>query len=377
MTTSAKSDSGAIDVTFLKQGQAGQSIKIASELADFIKAAKTSLHIAIYDFRLKDPKVYQLVTGALIDRANAGVEVKIAFYAGKPASTQGTNEGIIEMDMQDFIATGGDPAPADIGDFLKNPPENIDVKGITGQKLMHNKYVIRDQSAVWTGSTNFTDDAWSFQENNVVQIQSPQLSTFYETDFQALWTKGDIAKTGVGDTGTATVNQIKIEVAFAPGEGETVDRLISELIGSAKHRIKVASMVLTSANILGALNQAIRSNQVSEFNGIYDATQMKQVVSQWSKSGKSDDLISTFKDVANHLVGKHSTPYSPTSKHDFMHNKVVVCDDAIVTGSFNFSRSATQNSENMLILHDKAIADQYATYIDQITAHYQKSANQS
>lgn len=369
--TSSTTNGNTINVTFLQEGQAGQALKIATELANFIKAAKSSLHIAIYDFRLKDPKIYQLVTDALIDRANAGVDVKIAFYAGKPASTP--NQGIVEMDMQDFIATGGDPAPADIGDFLKNPPKNINVKGITGQKLMHNKYVIRDRATVWTGSTNFTDDAWSFQENNIVQIQSPALSNSYETDFQDLWTKGDIEKTGVGDTGSVTVNGIRIDFGFAPGEGETVDHLIAQLIKSAKRRIKVASMVLTSANILGALDQAIRSNQVGEFNGIYDATQMEQVVRQWSKSGKSDDLISTFKDVASHLVGKHSTPYSPTSKHDFMHNKVVVCDDAIVTGSFNFSRSATQNSENMLILHDQAIADQYATYIDQITAHYQKS----
>ena len=42
-----------IDVTFLRDGEKGQAVKVAAQLAEFINAAKSSLHIAIYDFRLK------------------------------------------------------------------------------------------------------------------------------------------------------------------------------------------------------------------------------------------------------------------------------------------------------------------------------------
>jgi len=363
----------AINVTFLKDGVPEQALKVASQLAEFINAANSSLHIAIYDFRLKDPKISEPVIKALTDRADAGVEVKVAYYAGKPAGTRGSRK-VVEMDMDQFVAVGGDPAPADIGDFLSNPPKNIQVKGIFGEKLMHNKYIVRDihtgNGTLWTGSTNFTDDAWSFQENNIVQIQSPQLCLFYETDFQELWVKGDIRSTGVGDIGQVRVGQNLVDFAFSPGEGETIDQKISSLISSARQRIKIASMVLTSRAILATLAEAIQFKQVDDFSGIYDATQMKHVVSQWQRSSKSSGISSTFEEVAGHLVGKHSTPYSPTGKHDFMHNKVVVCDDAVVTGSYNFSHSATQNAENMLILHSKTLADQYAKYIDELISQY-------
>lgn len=368
----------AIDVTFLKDGEAGQAAKIANRLAEFISAAQSSLHIAIYDFRLNNSTTHDPVINALIDRANAGVEVKIGYYAGRPAkrTNKDKQSAIVEMDMDQFVAVGGDPAPADIGDFLSNPPSNIQVKGIFGEKLMHNKYIVRDihtgNGTLWTGSANFTDDAWSFQENNILQIQSPELCLFYETDFQELWEKGNIQTTGVGDTGTVNIGQTAVDFAFSPGEGETTDQMISSLISSARRRIKVSSMVLTSRAILATLEEAIQSQQVKDFGGLYDATQMAHTVKLWQKSPKNNGVISTFQEVASHLVGKHSTPYSPTSKHDFMHNKVVVCDDAVVTGSYNFSHSATQNSENMLILHSKALADQYANYIDERTEHYQK-----
>lgn len=368
----------AINLTFLKDGEPGQATKVANQLAEFISAAKSSLHIAIYDFRLKDPKTHEPVINALTERANAGVEVKIAYYAGKQEKHPRKSEkpAVVEMDMDQFVDVGGDPAPADIGDFLSNPPDNIQVKGIFGGKLMHNKYIVRDihtgNGTIWTGSANFTDDAWGFPENNILEIQSPNLGLFYETDFQELWVKGDIRSTGVGDTGTVTVGQNDIDYAFSPGEGETIDQMISSLISSARRRIKVASMVLTSRAIVGALVEAIQFDQVKDFSGIYDATQMGHTVKIWQKSPKNAGIISAFQELTTHLVGKHSTPYSPTGKHDFMHNKVVVCDDAVVTGSYNFSHSATQNAENMLILHSKVLADQYAAYIDERTEHYRK-----
>ena len=53
-----------------------------------------------------------------------------------------------------------------------------------------------------------------------------------------------------------------------------------------------------------------------------------------------------------------------------MHNKIAVCDDVVITGSFNFSRNATRNAENLLVIESPEFADKYSEYIDQLVSIY-------
>ena len=239
-------------------------------------------------------------------------------------------------------------------------------------KLMHQKYIVRDggtpTGAVWTGSTNFTDDSWSLQENNIVRLDSPELCAYYETDFRELWEKGDIATTGAHDVGTVAVGGVAVKVAFSPGEGQAIDGDVAHLIRGARRRLLICSMLLTSGGIFGALRDVLERGGL-EFGGIHDATQMADVKEQW-KDGPSAWKVSVFEGVAARLAGKRSQPYSPTSKHDFMHNKVIVADDAVLTGSYNLSHSAEQNAENILVINDSGLADRYAAYIDGLVRRY-------
>src|SRR3954447_5945578 len=152
------------------RGELGQAQEIADELATFVDAASTSLDIAIYDFRLSDPGLSKTVADALTSAADRGVAVRIAYDAGKPAAADATT----------FAALQADPAPIGTGDWLH---EHFDGTGVVikpisaGGQLMHCKYVVRDaalarHAAVWTGSTNFTDDAWTRQENNIIKVVS-------------------------------------------------------------------------------------------------------------------------------------------------------------------------------------------------------------
>jgi phosphatidylserine/phosphatidylglycerophosphate/cardiolipin synthase-like enzyme len=353
-----------IAVTFLEQGQQAPAA-VAGRLADFLAAARSRLHLAIYDFRLSDA-VAEPVVRALRDRAAAGVEVRLVYDAGKQAGT--------------VPRAGGDPAPPGTAAFVRGLGAGIAARPITGgdpqqPRLMHHKYIVRDggtpAAALWTGSANFTDDSWSLQENNLVQIDSPELCRYYQTDFGELWDRGDIGSTGAHDRGTLVVGTSTVEVAFAPGDGPTIDHLIARLVGRARRRLKVCSMLITSGAILGALCDVVEHNRVREYGGVYDRTQMEGVFEQW-RGQPSAWKIAAFEQAAAGLTGKRSTPYTPTSPHDFMHNKVLVADDTVLTGSYNLSHSATENAENVLLIHDLALADRYSAYIDGLVARYRE-----
>jgi phosphatidylserine/phosphatidylglycerophosphate/cardiolipin synthase-like enzyme len=95
------------------------------------------------------------------------------------------------------------------------------------------------------------------------------------------------------------------------------------------------------------------------------------VVYQWRQNGNVAWKLPLLQRVlAGDFSGKPSTPYGSGPVHDFMHAKIVVADDVVFTGSFNLSRSGEQNAENVLELHDPALAEHLATYVDEVRARY-------
>ena len=60
----------------------------------------------------------------------------------------------------------------------------------------------------------------------------------------------------------------------------------------------------------------------------------------------------------------------PGSVHDFMHAKLTVADDVVFVGSFNLSHSGEQNAENVLEIHDAALAERLAGFVDGVQARY-------
>src|ERR1700736_1356663 len=130
-----------VSVFFLAQGE--QSVDaVMARLTTFLRAAKQTLDLAVYDMRFSDPLRAQLVS-ALRERADAGVQIRFCYDGDKPP--------------QPNVAAGQDPAPAGTGAFVESL--GYPWHRIGGMKLMHSKFILRDQQAVWTGSTNMTYDA--------------------------------------------------------------------------------------------------------------------------------------------------------------------------------------------------------------------------
>ena len=349
-----------LKVFFLAQGEQTEET-VANRLAEFIGGARNTLDMALYDFRLKGP-VSRIITDALQDRANAGVAIRIAYDADKPPDP-----------MTAVVDEGGDPAPAGTGQFVQSL--GYPFRRIGGLKLMHHKYVVRDGQSVWTGSTNWTDDSWTLQENNVVQLLSSEAAAYYSQDFNQLWQTSNIGNSGSFDTRSLSLfysgQNARLRLLFSPGRGPAIDYEVAQRVAQARDRVRVCSMLLNSGALLAALNDLLRTGQ-AKVDGIYDRTQMDSVLDQWKSIPHNHWKIGAVQDIveAAGLVGKISTPYSPDTPHDFMHNKVLVVDDTVITGSYNFSHSAELNAENILMIDSPALADQYSQYIDHLKSKY-------
>src|SRR5437870_8100549 len=292
-----------------------------ARLTAFMRAAKQSLDIAVYDMRFSEPLRAQLLA-ALRDRAQAGVQIRFCFDGDKPAEPN--------------VAAGQDPAPAGTSAFVQSL--GYPWRRIAGMKLMHSKYIVRDRQSVWTGSTNMTDDAFESEENNIVEIDSAPLASDYAQDFEELWEKGNFEHTG--DIHTEPVPLIfssqsaTARVLFSPGCGLAIDSEIARRARAAQRRVRICSLLINSGTLIGELGNLLRRGDVT-VDGIYDRTQMEQVYLQWQEAPQNRWKIGALQEIIARarLIGKNSARYTPTGPHNFMHNKVLVIVDTVITGS--------------------------------------------
>jgi phosphatidylserine/phosphatidylglycerophosphate/cardiolipin synthase-like enzyme len=378
-STSSFAD-GKIEIGFLEQsveapGLANaardtQIAAVAEHMSSFIAGARSSLDFAIYDFRL-DGAAGERIVAELRKRAEAGVIIRIAH---DPTTSPGAP---VPGGDATVVTEGGVGKPPGADDFLARLSDVARIKPVTGFKaLMHNKYIIRDglapEAALLTGSTNFTNDAWSLQENNFVSLHSQELAAFYATDFMQLWSRGKITEsTGYHDTGTVQIAGVPVTVAFTPGESATIVHAVVNAIEIARVRLTIAAMVMSSGPVGAAVSEAIdRGVPVS---GLYDGPQMDTVLRQWAEAGVGADKANTWRKIAGHLSRKNSIPYAPGTLHNFMHDKLIVADDIVVTGSFNFSNHARGNAENTILIENGAIADAFDGHIKGLARRYSKT----
>ena len=137
---------------------------------------------------------------------------------------------------------------------------------------------------------------------------------------------------------------------------------------------------------MGAI--ADRLATVRQFGGIYDGSEMRTVESNWTARHKkkgggtnppSPASVAKFQQwraLRSQLHLKSSIGVDknhPQRPHSYMHDKLAVADDTVVTGSFNFSTNATHNAENILIINNASLADQYADYIGRLLRQYPTS----
>jgi phosphatidylserine/phosphatidylglycerophosphate/cardiolipin synthase-like enzyme len=328
-----------------------RALDVAERIASFISRARRSLDFAHYDFHLA-AETAEVIGGAIRDAAARGVEVRFLY----------------NIDHRHPIPVPPPPEPDAelIASFA------VPARAIPGvPDLMHHKYVVRDDEDVWTGSMNWTEDSFSRQENVVVTASSLELATRFTANFDELWERGSVERSGFVDTTPVPVGTQEVRTWFTPGHGEGLSHRIAKAISKARRRVRICSPVITTAPVLGSLAQAISESRV-DVAGCVDRPQIGGVIHQWGVNGNASWKLPLLERVlAAPFSAKPSTPWEAGgSLHDFMHAKLTVADDTVFTGSFNLSRSGEQNAENVLEVKDAALAERLAAYVDEVRAQY-------
>jgi len=329
--------------TLTDGGQA--AVDVAAQVAAFLDGATQTLELAQYDFEL-GVETAAIVGDALRRAHERGVRVRLLY----------------NVDHRKPIPVPPPPSPDET--LIRSlPVEAMAIAGVPD--LMHHKYVVRDGAAVWTGSTNWTDDSWSRQENVIAVVESSDVAADFLLDFEEL-----VATESVADSGrVAPRRHGDLRVWFTPGHGEDLSHRIAKAVALAKRRVRLCSPVVTAAPVLAVLARVVAHGRI-DVAGCLDETQVRGVAYQWHEEGKSWKLPLLERVAKGAFSAKPSTPYGTGTLHDFMHAKVTVADDTVFLGSFNLSRSGERNAENVLEIEDGALANELATFVDAVRARY-------
>ena len=130
-----------------------------------------------------------------------------------------------------------------------------------------------------------------------------------------------------------------VRVYFTPGGSPTA--AIVKTLDNAQESVHVQAYSFTSAPIAAALKRA--NDRGVAVRVILDKSQRSERYSS-----------ATF-------LTRAGIPVWIDSRHAIAHNKVMIVDSAIViTGSFNFTRSAEErNAENLLVINDGPTTNRY------------------
>ncbi len=205
--------------------------------------------------------------------------------------------------------------------------------------LMHNKFCVFDDSAIFTGSFNVVD---SKDDNNALIVYSKALAKNYADEFDELWNDRYDVKT---KNPKVSVNGIIFESYFCP-EDWCAERIIDE-IKDAKKEVRFMAYSFTHSGIGKELVE--RREQGIFVSGILDEGQ----ISKWSVYG---------------LLKNNSIDVVSDRRKGLMHHKVFIIDGkTVITGSMNPTENGdTRNDENILIIRSEEAAKYFLEEFERI-----------
>ncbi len=289
-------------------------------LVEAIDAARLSVDVAMYSLSLNS------IRNALLRAHDRGVRVRM----------------VMESDNLDRT------------DPQKLKDAGIPILGDRREGLMHNKFVVIDNSEVWTGSTNLTDSGAYLDNNNMIRIRSVKVAGDFTKEFEEMFIDDKFGDNIVSETPNprVTIDGTPIDVYFAPDDN--VQARLVDIINNAQESIYFMAFSFT-ADPLGRAIRARAEDGVT-VAGVMDTEQVN------SNIGTEFDPF-----------GQAGLDVVRDGNEGQMHHKVIIIDESIVIfGSYNFTNSAeTRNDETLLVIYNEDIAGQFMAEFQRVYAQVQ------
>jgi phosphatidylserine/phosphatidylglycerophosphate/cardiolipin synthase-like enzyme len=314
-----------------------------AQLVAFINTAQQTVDIAAYDFDLEN------VAQALAAAAARGVRVRMVTDSDTldralgrqsllPQSLTSGNDREL-LNSLAVIAKSDTPQIKQAIDIVRRA--KITIVGDERLAIMHNKFVVVDGRAVWTGSWNFTDGDTYRLNNNAIKIVSRQLAQNYTAEFENMFVQRSFGpnKPAGATEPLVTLQGVSIENYFAPEDG-VADKIAGHL-AQAQQSIHFLAFSFTNDVIGNAM--LARAQAGVSVSGVFETTGSETQYSEYGKMRKAKlDVL------------QDGNPY-------VMHHKVIIIDGhTVIFGSFNFSNNADKdNDENLLIVDDPTLAQAF------------------
>ena len=336
--------SGAIEVYFnhtvataFAQSQAALNLGnlLDDKLITYINECQNDLSIAIYNSY--SSSAASGIAGAINAAYDRGVKVRLIY--------DGSTSSLMIPLLNPLIPILPSPSSSSYG-------------------IMHNKFVIFDaessdpnQPFVWTGSTNWTTSQIDGPDrNNAIVIQDQALALAYKMEFDEMWGSNSMIPNAVNSKFGPykadntphhfVVGNKVIDSYFSPSDG--TNGKIIDAINSADTDLEIATMLITRSDVKNTL--------LAKYNA--GLTNINLLVDSQNPTGNQISAIQAGLPLGHAMVFTLS---------GIMHHKFLVADNfnpnsdpLVLTGSHNWSNSAeTKNDENVLVIHDANIANQY------------------
>jgi phosphatidylserine/phosphatidylglycerophosphate/cardiolipin synthase-like enzyme len=277
-------------------------------LATAIDSARLTVDVAIYSLSLNS------IRDALLHAHNRGVRVRMVMES----------DNLDRSDPQKLMDAG------------------IPILGDRREGLMHNKFVVIDNSEVWLGSMNYTDSGGYADNNNLMRIHSVKMAEDYTKEFEEMFVDDMFGPDVVAETPNprVTIDGTPIDVYFSPDDH--VQASFLDLVDNAQKSIYFMAFSFTSDEIGDAVRA--RAQEGITVSGVMEDEQIN------SNIGTEFDPFQQ----AGLDVLRDGNPGQ-------MHHKVMIIDEnTVIFGSYNFTNSAeTKNDENLIVVYNKEIAAQF------------------